>query len=97
MTQNEDSPNTQTDIESDDDEEPLQPEFIPGRLRSFMNYNSVIDIFREPHTVLKGIPVGRNDGMYFIIENDKKNFGTIAVHGINRPALKRCLFTNKIN
>ncbi|KAL3892167.1 hypothetical protein ACJMK2_004401 [Sinanodonta woodiana] len=65
-------PSSQTDItaiDSEEDDELYLDDFVPGHLKKFMDLRSVMDVMKEQQVVLKEIPSGRKDGMYFIISN----------------------------
>ncbi|WAQ94063.1 hypothetical protein MAR_006534 [Mya arenaria] len=47
--------------------------FQPGPLKKFLELDKVIEIFKGPYVVLNEIPIGRKDGMYYIVNNEENN------------------------
>jgi hypothetical protein len=57
-------------MENYDLDEEIGREFQPGPLKKFMDLETTLNIFKDPHDVLLDeVPTGRKDGMFYVLDN----------------------------
>lgn len=56
-------------LNTSDDTSILSEEFIAGPLKVFMDIEQTLTIMKGPYTALERIPLGRKDGMYYVLDN----------------------------
>ena len=61
--------NTEDSSLVSDLDESLTEEFKPGPLKKYLEIDELLNILEGPNFPLKEIPVGRKDGMYFILDD----------------------------